>query len=63
MFESVVTWYEQQKDKDDTAEEAYIKILRASGDFKLKHKKYVCYLSPIVTIVGMTKQSKYMKSL
>jgi len=40
MFENTVTWYEQQNDQGDTTEEAYIKILRASGDFKLKHKKY-----------------------
>jgi len=39
-FEDSISWYEAQTNKDDNFEEAYVKILRASGEYLLKHKKF-----------------------
>jgi hypothetical protein len=68
-FEQSIAWYEALKDRNEAMDEAYVKILRASGDFKLKHKKYVqnilpsCCLSLLLTqFTGMNKLSRCMRN-
>jgi signal recognition particle subunit SRP72 len=39
-LDDCIAWYESRKDRSEDMDEAYISILRASGEFKLKHKHY-----------------------